>query len=111
MDAVAITVIGVVGTALFGMFFMQLQNLREDMKEGFRAAETDRKALEARLTGDINGLEDKFTGLEGRITGLEDRITGLEGRITGLEDRITGLEGKFTGLEVKLEIDPPAEAA
>ena len=37
MDAVAVTIIGVVGTALFGMFFMQFKNLRDDMTAGFAA--------------------------------------------------------------------------
>lgn len=30
-DAIMSTVIGVVGTGLIGMFFMQLQNLRDDL--------------------------------------------------------------------------------
>ncbi|WP_419849364.1 hypothetical protein [Candidatus Poriferisocius sp.] len=35
-DAVLSTLIGVLGTGLIGMFYIQLQNLRADMKQGFR---------------------------------------------------------------------------
>jgi len=123
MNAVAITIIGVVGTALFGMLFMQLQNLREDMKESFRAAETDRKGLEARLTdkftGDINSLEarltDKFTSelkAQGkRIDRVFDLLRDQGERIDHVYDVIRGHGERLARIEVKLEIDPPAEAA
>lgn len=68
MNAVAITVIGVVGTALFGMFFMQFQNLREDMKEGFRQVngrldhpDTGLHALHTQVKDFEIRLTDKFT--------------------------------------------------
>ncbi len=39
-EAVVATVIGVVGTGLIGMFFVQLQNLRDDLKQGLRGLGT-----------------------------------------------------------------------
>lgn len=130
MNAVAITIIGVVGTALFGMLFIQLQNLREDMKEGFRAAEADRKALEVRLTDDIKGLEAKLTddnkGLEAKLTEkftselkaqgkridrVIDALRDNGKRIDQVFDVLRGHGERLARIEVKLEIDPPAEAA
>ena len=46
-DAVLSTLIGVLGTGLIGMFYVQIQNLRADMKQGFREQGESIKALEA----------------------------------------------------------------
>ena len=46
-DAMLSTVIGVVGTGLIGMFFVQLQNLRDDLKQGLRGHGDSIKSLEA----------------------------------------------------------------
>ena len=46
-DAIVSTVIGVVGSGLIGMFYLQLQNLREDMRQGFRDHCESLKSLEA----------------------------------------------------------------
>ena len=90
MNVVAITVISVVGTALFGMFFMQFQGLREDMREGFRTVNGDIRAL----NGDIKSLDHKFT--------VEFRAA---------YDVLREHGERLARIESKLEIDPPAEAA
>ena len=46
-DAIVSTVIGVVGTGLIGVFYIQLQNLRDDLKQGFRDRGDSIKSLEA----------------------------------------------------------------
>ncbi|MDE0116694.1 MAG: hypothetical protein OXT07_08760 [bacterium] len=106
MDVASITAIGVVGTALFAMIFKQLQNLREDMKEGFRTSDNNTKAaiaaLEDRVTGDVKALEHRVTGdvkaLEHRVTGdvkaLEDRVTG---DVKAVNDDVKALELRVTG--------------
>ena len=106
MDVASITAIGVVGTALFAMIFKQLQNMREDMKDGFRTSDNNTKAaiaaLEDRVTGDVKALEHRVTGdvkaLENRVTGdikaLEDRVTG---DIKAVNDDVKALELRVTG--------------
>ncbi|MDE0216052.1 MAG: hypothetical protein OXN79_05660 [bacterium] len=106
MDVASITAIGVVGIALFAMIFKQLQNLREDMKEGFRTSDNNTKAaiaaLEDRVTGDVKALEHRVTG---DVKALEDRVTGdvkaLEDRVTGdikaVNDDVKALELRVTG--------------
>ncbi len=90
MNVVAITIISVVGTALFGMFFMQFQGLREDMKEGFRASNAEIKALDHNFTGEL-------------------RAQGA--RIDRVYDVLRDHGERLARIEAKLEIDPPAEAA
>ena len=134
MDVASITAIGVVGTALFAMIFKQLQNLREDMKEGFRTSDNNTKAaiaaLEDRVTGDVKALEHRVTGdvkaLEDRVTGdvkaVNDDVKALELRVTGdikaqggRIDRVLDVlrvhGERLARIETKLDIDPPAEAA
>lgn len=94
MNVVAITVISVVGTALFGMFFMQFQGLRED----------------------IRGLDHKFTDLDHRFTGelraLEIRISDkFTVELKAQYDVLREHGERLARIESKLEIDPPAEAA
>lgn len=55
-DAIVSTVIGVVGTGLIGMFFMQLQNLRHDLKQGFRDQGDSIKSLESAVVQHGNRL-------------------------------------------------------
>ena len=90
MNVVAITVIGVVGTALFGMFFMQFQGLREDMREGFRAVNGDIKALDQDVTGELKAQRERI-----------DRVF----------DVLREHGERLARIEARLEIDPPAEAA
>ena len=90
MNVVAITVISVVGTALFGMFFMQFQGLREDMREGFRT-----------VNGDIKALDQKFTG----------ELKAQGERIDRVFDVLREHGERLARIEARLEIDPPAEAA
>ena len=119
MNVVAITIISVVGTALFGMFFIQLQNLREDMKEGFRGVNAEFKAQDQRFTGELKALEirftDKFTGelkAQGkRIDRVYDVLRDHGERIDRVYDVLRGHGERLARIEVKLEIDPPAEAA
>ena len=101
MSVVAITVISVVGTALFGMFFMQFQGLREDMREGFRAVNGDIKSLDQRFTGELKALDQKFTG--------ELKAQGQ--RIDRVFDVLREHGERLARIESKLEGDPPAEAA
>lgn len=130
MNAIAITVISVVGTALFGMFFMQFQNLREDMRKGFENTNARFDRLEDKIgnneakidtnTAAITDLEirmtDKVTGaikdLEVRMT---DKFTGelkAQGeRIDRIHDVLRGHGERLARIEFKLNIDPPAEAA
>ena len=105
MNALAITIISVIGTALFGMFYMQFKNLRDDMKTGFRAVH-DR-------------LNDPTTGLFALATGIKDLEIRLAHKFT---IELKALDHKFTSelrehgerlarIETKLGTDPPAEAA
>ena len=96
--AIAITIISVMGTAVFGLFFMQFQNLREDMKKGFDSLET--KVDEN--TAAVSALDTKFTGA---INNLETRMT--EKFLNHLRDH----GERLARIEAKLDIDPPAEAA
>ena len=103
--AIISTVIGVIGTGLFGLFFMQLNNLREDMKAGFEATNLRFDHLNGKvdnLTGDLHALDTKFTGE------LKDQFHALDTKFTG-ELRAHG--ERLARIEAKLEIDPPAEAA
>lgn len=101
MSVVAITVISVVGTALFGMFFMQFQGLREDMREGFRTVNGDIRAV----NGDIKSLDQRFTG---ELKSLDQKFTGeLRAQYGVLRE----CGERLARIEAKLEIDPPAEAA
>jgi hypothetical protein len=97
MNVVAITVISVVGTALFGMFFMQFQGLREDMREGFRA-----------VNGDIRALDHKFTV---EFKAVYDVLRNHGERIDRVFDVLREHGERLARIEAKLEIDPPAEAA
>ena len=122
MDAVAVTIIGVVGTALFGMFFMQFKNLRDDMTAGFAAVNSRLDRQDARLDSliaAVHALDTKFTGL---FSGLETRFENLETRFDRLETKVDALDEKFTAqlhdhgerlarIEAHLRINPPAEAA
>lgn len=112
MDAVAITIISVVGTALFAMFYMQFNNLRDDMRTGFDAV-NDR--LDSHSTGlhalntEIHNLDTKFTAeikdLEIRLT---DKFHALDNKFT---NQLRGHGERLARIEAKLGIDPPAEAA
>ena len=101
MNVVAITIISVVGTALFGMFFMQFQGLREDMREGFRASNAEIKALDLKFTGELKALDLKFTG----------ELKAQGERIDRVYDVLRDHSERLARIEAKLEIDPPAEAA
>ncbi|WP_419925864.1 hypothetical protein [Candidatus Poriferisocius sp.] len=112
MEAITATVIGVVGTALFAMFFMQFQHLRQDMAAGFQAAAQDRKALDEKFTGELKaqGHELKAQGHE--LKALEVRLTDkFTGEIKALDHLLRGHGERLARIEAKLEIEPPAEAA
>ena len=104
MNVVAITVISVVGTALFGMFFMQFQGLREDMREGFRAVNGDIRAV----NGDIKSLDHKFTV---EFKAVYDVLRNHGERIDRVYDVLREHGERLARIESKLEDDPPAEAA
>ena len=122
MDAVAVTIIGVVGTALFGMFFMQLKNLRDDMTAGFAAVNARLDRQDARLDRQdarldsliaaVHALDTKFTGL---FTGLETRFDRLETKVDALDEKFTAQlhdhGERLARIEAHLRINPPAEAA
>ena len=63
MDVVAITVISVVGTALFGMFFMQFQGLREDIR-----------ALDHKVTGELKAVYDVLREHGERLARIEAKL-------------------------------------
>ena len=111
MNVVAITVISVVGTALFGMFFMQFQSLREDMREGFRTVNGDIRAV----NGDIKALDQKFTSelkAQGeRIDRVYDVLRNHGERLARVYDVLREHGERLDRIEAKLEDDPPAEAA
>ncbi|WP_419925860.1 hypothetical protein [Candidatus Poriferisocius sp.] len=123
MEAITATVIGVVGTALFAMIFMQFQHLRQDMAAGFQAANRDLKAqgheikaLDEKFTGEFKALNEKFTGelkAQGHeLKALEIRLTDkFTGEIKALDHLLRGHGERLARIEAKLEIEPPAEAA
>ena len=111
MNVVAITVISVVGTALFGMFFMQFQSLREDMREGVRAVNESFRAV----NGDIRAVNGDIRAVNGDIKALDQKFTGelrAQGeRIDRVYDVLREHGERLARIEAKLEDDPPAEAA
>ena len=103
--AIAITIISVMGTAVFGLFFTQFQNLRDVMQKGFDSLETKVDSLETKVdenTAAVSALDTKFTGA---INNLETRMT--EKFLNHLREH----GERFARIEAKLDIDPPAEAA
>ncbi|MCY3637160.1 MAG: hypothetical protein OXH23_16285 [bacterium] len=119
MNAVSITLIGVIGSGLISAFFVMIRMM---------ASRFDR------LEDKFEQFEDKVDGVVGEVHALEIRLTDkFTGELKNLEARLTD---KFTGafkaqgeridrvydvlrlhgerlarIEFKLDIDPPAEAA
>ena len=126
MNAVAASIIGVLGTGFLGLLYMQFQGLHKAMEKGFATIGSRFDRLEDRF----DRLEDRFDRLETRVGSLETKfesllakVGSLEGRFDRLENRFDRFDIKFTGhlsvhgerlarIEVELNIDPPpAEAA
>ncbi|WP_419925863.1 hypothetical protein [Candidatus Poriferisocius sp.] len=70
MEAITATVIGVVGTALFAMIFMQFQHLRQDMAAGFQAANRDLKAQ----GHELKALDHLLRGHGERLARIEAKL-------------------------------------
>ena len=105
MNVVAITVISVVGTALFAMFFMQFQGLREDIRGLDHKFTGELRALDHKFTGEFKALDQKFTG---ELRALDHKFTVEFKAVYGV---LREHGERLARIESKLEIDPPAEAA
>ena len=81
-DVAMTTLVGVLGTGLIGMFFMQLQNMRSDLKE---------------LAAEVKDLA------------AEVKVLGAE--MQNLNQTLKSHGRRLARVEAKLDIDPPAEAA
>jgi len=104
MDVASITAIGVVGTALFAMIFKQLQNLREDMKEGFSTVTGDIKTANDEIkeaTADVKAANTAIKANNTAIKAVNDDVKALENRVTGdvkaVNDDVKALELRVTG--------------
>ncbi len=51
----------------------------------------------------LDGLENKFNGMENKLDGLENRFNDMENKLDSLENRFNSLENRFNGLEKKLD--------
>ena len=92
-DAIMGTVVGVVGTGLIAMFFMQLQNLRDDLRQGLR---------------DLG----QAVAVQGEsIESLKIAVVQLETTVVQLNETAKDHGKRLARIERKLDIDPPAEAA
>ena len=126
MNAVAASIIGVLGTGFLGLLYMQFQGLHKAMEKGFATIGSRFDRLEDRfdrLETRVGSLETKFESLLAKVGSLEGRFDRLENRFDRLENRFDRFDIKFTGhlsvhgerlarIEVELNIDPPpAEAA
>jgi predicted nuclease with TOPRIM domain len=80
-----------------------IEELRRIVVQGFASVNDRFDALDAKLSGRIDGLEGGMGRLEGGMGRLEGRMGRLEGRMDGLEGRMDGLEAKMDGLEAKME--------
>ncbi|MCY3889384.1 MAG: hypothetical protein OXG50_05750 [bacterium] len=105
--AIVSTVIGVVGTGLIGMFYMQLQNLRDDLKQGFRDQGNS-----------IKGQGERLARIEATAKDQGERLARIEATAKDQGERLARIEAtakdqdeRLARIEVKLDIDPPAEAA
>ncbi|MXW59538.1 MAG: hypothetical protein F4124_02605 [Acidimicrobiia bacterium] len=106
-DAIVSTVIGVVGTGLIGVFYMQLQNLRDDLKQGFRDQGDSIKSLEAAVV-QLNGTAEDHGK---RLSGIEETAKVHGERLARIEATAIGQGERLARIETKLDIDPPTEAA
>ena len=123
MNAVATTIIGVVGTGLISAFFVvvrmlfglignlskQIERFEEKCDGKFGDITADVHALETKLT-------DKFTGetkeLEVRLADKFTRELTAQGeRIDRVHNVLREHGERLARIELKLDIDPPAEAA
>ena len=100
MSVLSITIIGVLGTALFAMFWRQfgvlekgLQRLHDEMHRGFADAKADRDAGFKRVDEDFKALESKF-----------------DSKHEGIQIVLREHGERLARIETKLGI-PPAEAA
>lgn len=69
-DAIVSTVIGMVGTGLIGVFYMQLQNLRDDLRQGFRDQGDSIKSLETAVVQ----LKETAKGHGERLARIEAKL-------------------------------------
>lgn len=106
-DAIVGTVIGVVGTGMIGMFFMQFQNLRDDLKQGFRDQGPSIKSLETAVVQ----LQGAVGQLQGAVGQLNKTAKDHGERLTQIEETAKDHDKRLARIEVKLDTDPPAEAA
>lgn len=106
-DAIVSTVIGVVGTGLIGMFFMQLQNLRDDLRQGFREQGDSIKSLEAVVVQLNETVKDHGV----RLARLEETVKDYGVRLARLEEAVNDYGVRLVRIEAKLDGYPPAEAA
>ncbi|WP_419849366.1 hypothetical protein [Candidatus Poriferisocius sp.] len=108
-DAVLSTLIGVLGTGLIGMFYIQLQNLRADMKQGFRDQGESIKALEAAVGRIETDHGQRLARIE---TDHGQRLARIE---TDHGQRLARIETdhgqRLARIEAKLDDDPPTQAA
>jgi len=85
---------------------------KADSERRFAAIIDEIKGVEHRLTGMFQVLDSKFTGM---FQAMDEKTTshfGVQGqRIDGIYDVLLRHGERLTRIEVKLDIDPPAEAA
>ena len=94
------TVVGVVGTGLIAMFFMQLQNLRDDLRQGLRD-----------LGQAVAVQGESIESLKIAVVQLETAVVQLETTVVQLNETAKDHGKRLARIEHKLDSDPPAEAA
>ena len=107
-DVFMTNVVGVVGTGLIAMFFMQLQNLREDLRQGLQQQSDAIKSLQ----GAVVQLQVNVGQLQADVGQLKADVGQLKADVSRLNETVTGHGVRLARIEQKLNIDdPPAEAA
>jgi len=128
-DVFMTTVFGVVGTGLIAMFFMQLQNLREDLRQGLQQQSDAIKSLQGavvQLQVDVGQFKADVGQLKGAVVQLQVDVGQLKGAVVQLQVDVGQLKAdvsklgetaithgvRLARIEQKLDIDDSsAEAA